>query len=362
MAKNQQPDSRRRTTQQEIADALKVSKMSVSRAFRGDPKCGPALRKRILQKAEELGYRPDPLQSLHMARLRAGGRGPKSTVAVLDMWDREHAVRSNSSLIRMLHGMRARAVELGLAVEVFAPMQEGYSGTRLEKILWTRGIRGMIALPLPPGMSALDLKLDKLASVALGYSLHEPDIDRISHNHFEAMWEVMGRLRERGKRRVGLALSEELENRVGYRWHGAYHEFMRRHSDLVESATFVVPTGEQFTRFSASTEKLFLRWLDRRGLDAVVSLSPCILDLLDERNSAGGEPVEFVDLDWYPGKYAEPRRPLRMWVNQRYESLGAAAVNHVFGLWARNAYGIPKEPQTVLIKGVVGNYEIPRGR
>lgn len=48
---------KKRVTMQDIADALGVSKVTVSKALNDKDGVGPELKEDILQKAEEFGYR-----------------------------------------------------------------------------------------------------------------------------------------------------------------------------------------------------------------------------------------------------------------------------------------------------------------
>ncbi|MDH5295061.1 MAG: LacI family DNA-binding transcriptional regulator, partial [Acidimicrobiia bacterium] len=61
----------RRVTIDEVAERAGVSVATVSRAVRGLPNVSPATRKRVLQAAGELKYRPDP----NASRLAAGKSG-----------------------------------------------------------------------------------------------------------------------------------------------------------------------------------------------------------------------------------------------------------------------------------------------
>jgi transcriptional regulator with XRE-family HTH domain len=57
-------------TMQEVADRAQVSRMTVSRALRNDPKISLATRERVQQIARDMGYRTNALVSALMSNLR----------------------------------------------------------------------------------------------------------------------------------------------------------------------------------------------------------------------------------------------------------------------------------------------------
>src|SRR5688500_17522818 len=73
-----------RVTLQTVADAVGVSRMTVSNAFSRPDQLSPAMRERILATADELGYAgPDPAARA-LARGRAGAVGVVMTESLGD--------------------------------------------------------------------------------------------------------------------------------------------------------------------------------------------------------------------------------------------------------------------------------------
>src|SRR5437763_1467974 len=71
----------KQTTLRDIAAKAGVSVMTVSRALRNHPHLASETRARILQLAERLGYRPNPMVSALM-RYRGAGRRTPSALAL----------------------------------------------------------------------------------------------------------------------------------------------------------------------------------------------------------------------------------------------------------------------------------------
>ena len=66
-------------TLQQIAQLAGVSRSTASRVINGHPNVRPAVRERVWQVINELGYRPNPI-----ARLLATSRTSESDTAQLD--------------------------------------------------------------------------------------------------------------------------------------------------------------------------------------------------------------------------------------------------------------------------------------
>jgi len=336
---------KKRVTMQTIADALGVGKVTVSRAFKGDPKCGAALRAKILAKAEALGYAPDPLQRVHMAQLRAGTAAEQGAVIVmLDVHDRGRGLEENVSNARFVRGARDRAESIGLKLEVFRPFADGIPLQRLMGIFRARGIHGLIMGPVPEERSELDLKLDGVAAVAIAHSLRAPALHRVGHNHYAALRSVMERMYAQGTRRFGLALQPDMDARVGQRWHAAFSEFRRTHTSCRFS--FYEPELSVAEKMpDEATRRAMEAWLDAEEPGVVFGISAWLPAALAVLRPEGG--CRYVDLDWYPGKFPMPVAG----IDQNFEGIGAAAVDEIMALWGRQEYGVPEASKTILLQG-----------
>jgi DNA-binding LacI/PurR family transcriptional regulator len=346
--------SKQTVTMQMIADAVGVGKVTVSRAFRKDPKCGAALRERILAKAAEVGYVPDPLQRIHLAQLRTGRRAERGRViALLDVHDRGSGLEELASNRRFVVGAQARAAELGMRVEIFRPVVEGISLERMSGVWRARGIHGLIVGPVSDTRNRLPLKLDEIAAVAIAHSLLEPQLHRVGHNHYAALRRVMERIHAEGGRRFGMALQPDMDARVGQRWHAAFHEFGRTHREC--SLALIEPVQSTMeARASAKTLRYLKAWLKREKPEVVFGISCWMPEALRETDP--GRKVRYVDMDWYAGKFAEQVEG----IDQQFEEVGAAAVDEVVAQWGRREYGVPEGAKTVLLMG--GTAPLARGK
>src|SRR6185436_11298443 len=99
---------------------------------------------------------------------------------------------------------------------------------RLDTILQSRGIHGLLLLPSwdAPDFSALSWS--RYAGVYTDYNLMEPALNGVCSDHYSSMLMTLERLREKGYRRPGLFIE-----------HGRNERLHRRHA-----AAFLVYQGE----------------------------------------------------------------------------------------------------------------------
>src|SRR4051794_29993861 len=105
---------------QDIADAARVSKATVSLALRNHSSIPPATRTRIQTIAEELGYRPNPLVSALMSyqRARQPNRPRDLTLAMVINFSRRGEWKNYLSE-DLLSQAAGRAQQLGFVLEEF---------------------------------------------------------------------------------------------------------------------------------------------------------------------------------------------------------------------------------------------------
>src|SRR5437868_6773833 len=207
---------------QDIAVKAGVSTMTVSRVLRKDPKVSPELRQKIQRIAQQLGYRANPLVSAFMSNRRARKPihydlklGFITSFSTCDGWKQFRLYRE------FFTGAATKAEQHGYRLEEFWLDEPGMTPRRLNQILLTRNIHGVLVAPLPEPQGCIGLDLENLAAVAFGYSLSQP-LHRVSNHQFRSMQLLMIKLRELGYRRPGLALSASLDGRVLHQWLGGF--------------------------------------------------------------------------------------------------------------------------------------------
>lgn len=199
----------------DVAAAAQVSRMAVSRAFRTGASIRPELRARILEAAERLGYRPDPLVTKLMTSFAQ--RRPvnyRETLGVLwwpERWKRSVSPASFAAKLRA--GLEASAVHHGCRIDHFIVGKT--STAALARVLAARHIQGVILTPpTTPDAAPPPLDWTRLSVMVVGSSLREPAFNRVHQDHYAAMVSVVNRLRKRGFTRPALVVNPGLEERM----------------------------------------------------------------------------------------------------------------------------------------------------
>jgi len=210
------------------------------------------------------------------------------------------------------------------------------SEARLGSILANRGICGVVVGPLaqPHGVVRLPWRL--FASVAIGYSLHEPILHRVGHDNFETMTALLSECAARGYRRIGLAVAAVDNLRVNHLWVAGYLAGRYR----VPTATLVPPLVT--ADWNRAT---FLRWFQRHRPDAVICISPQVVAWLRAAKVTVPGRVGVATAYWMP-ENAELAG-----FDQDFEKIGAAAVDLVIAQLQRNERGLPDQPSVLLLRG-----------
>ena len=315
-----------------IAREAGVARSTVSKALRDDSTIPARRCAEIKQVAQRLGYHPNPMVSTLMAQLHGRRRrSDPNHIAWLDLWSDSSSVPIMKPLLK---GARQRAAELGYGIEVHRPIAEGMSPDRLRQILNARSQWAVIIPPVPESLMRYPLDLRGLAGVTVGTSLHEPVMHRVSPNHYQGAQLACVRLRANGFRRIGLALSPELNYRVEGKWLGAFLAEQQSWPSSHRIRPLLVGAGERIA---------FERWIQQQDPDVILLAEPQV-----DAWRAGyrGQARQGLTAAWL---HLETERKGVWHVDYHAERLGAAAVEVVIGQIHRNERGSPAISNTLLL-------------
>lgn len=324
-------------TMADVGRATGVSQAAVSLAFRRDPSIPVETRKRIFAAATRLGYRRHAAISSLMAQIRASRPAPiKAELGAITFWADRSEFARNATWQEQWRGARARAAQLGYALEEFC-IGPAMTQRRLISVLNARNIDGLLIFPLStPG--AMSVSLARFSVVAIGYTLVAPQFHRVATAHFDAVLIALGQLRKRGYRRIGLVLDEQLNPRVRRNWQAAFLAYGLELAQLSSDA--ILPLSPQ------GGDDAFARWMRSYRPDAVVcgGAHPIRSWLANLGHSVPDE-VGIVRL-------AALRADERCaHIDERWTDVGATAVDHLVGQMVRNARGVPRRPTLTLVRG-----------
>jgi LacI family transcriptional regulator len=307
-----------------LAAELGVAPITVSRALRGLDLVRPELAARVQTLAKRRGYKTDPVVSEVMGGLgRAKGVRYRETVAFV--WTHE---RSESAAEE--RGAREGAEALGYRVEIVKPWTQGLAEHDVSRILWSRGIRGVL---LAPNYSRPDpryeLEWAKFAAVLLGSSLVNTGLPRVARDYYHDARLAMARMRAAGCARPGLVLDTSTHERTDRRYAAAFLEHGGA-ANRIFLAEHEREDGEERQRFEA--------WLERCGADSLA--------------------VDCAQAErWATTKVRRIRLVLRAGqegpgVRADFARVGREGMRLLDGLLRENRLGLAEAPVSVLVPGV----------
>ena len=182
-----------------------VSHVTVSLALRNSPKLPLARRREIQAVAERVGYRPNPMASA-LAHFKQSSKVQpiQAGLAWLNFWPEPQQLHRHAEFARYWQGARMAAETLGYRLEELVCGSDPPSIARLQKVLLSRGIGG-IMLP-PQQQRRLDwtgLDWEGFSAVRLGRSEPTPRLHTVAADQVANTILGFNEIRARGYARVG---------------------------------------------------------------------------------------------------------------------------------------------------------------
>ncbi|MFA6960143.1 MAG: LacI family DNA-binding transcriptional regulator [Opitutaceae bacterium] len=312
----------------EIAAVIGVSVMTVSKVLRGEGRISKTMRERVKAEAARRGYQPNP-HGVGLVRARKG-QGWRGTLALLVGHKEANPRTANPPhplhyhYPRMVAGVRTRAAELGYGLDVFWVYEPGLSAERLEMILWTRGIEGLVLLSVQPG--EISINWTRYACAYLGRPENADGVAFAWADFYSATRLAYLKTREAGYRRIGLVIDTVHDRLTEGRCTGACVATQLSCKDPRVNP-LICPVD-------ALNRSVFSDWMEREGVDAVLSLRNRTQEWLTVATRTNSPGVGRADLDLRTcdGRIAGIWMP--------YERIGMAGVDLVNGQLQRNERGL----------------------
>lgn len=318
-----------------IARRLNLSKVTVSNAMRGSGRLSEATRKRVMETAKQMGYRPNPLVTALMSNLRRRRSGRRCTLAFLNFFPGKDDWKDHPTFVQFHRGATQRSEELGYRLEPHWQGEVGGNNKRLGNILYARGIPGLIIAPLPAGAARIDLEWGRFATVAIGQTFRQFSAHRVSNHQVHTVRLAVQTLMERGVRRIGLTVPKMDDEKVENAWLAGV---------IAAQFHFGLPAVRPMA-MAEFTPQAVVAWVKKERVEAVLSTNNSPMIWLRRAGVRVPEDVGFVHLDWSPEKGDLAG------VDQRSDLIGAAAVDLLIEQLNNNETGVPARAKTVLIDG-----------
>lgn len=322
-------------TLRSLARSLGLSRTTVSDALRGSPRVDPNTAARVKKAARDAGYRRNPLAGALMSELRRSrGSAFRGVIAAIDLNEPSRPAASALYHKELVAGAEERAAELGFKVERFVAGNGGISVQRLDSILQSRGIHGVVLLPAwdEPDLTSLDWST--FSGIYTDYIIEHPALHSVCPDHYRSLLATLQKMIALGYRQPGLFLQKHQDERLQYRWGAAFRAFQETHPELKTVPPLIV---DNYSR------EEFLRWFKRHKPDVVLAHNTEALDWMESAGAKVPDSHGFFCLNiWMKtrpcaGLDLQPR------------TLGARATELLIGQLQHNETGIPEWPSTTTI-------------
>lgn len=324
-------------TVRSIARALGLSHTTVSDALRGKGRVDPVTIERVRRAAQEMGYQRNPLAAAVMSELRRSRGGTfRGVLAALDLYEpgREPHGTFHQELCQ---GGSERAGQLGFKLERFVVGVDGMTVHRLDGVLRSRGIDGVLLLPswYAPDWSQLDWS--RYAGVYTDYMIERPALHCVCCNHYRSMLSVLAELGARGYRRPGLYIERGRDERTQHRFSAAFRSVQENGAGVIEPVPPLLWTERRRHEFTG--------WFRRHRPDVVLSHFTDVIEWMEGCGARVPATHGFVSLNVL--YRAQPCAGL----DQQPRELGARSVELLIAQLQRNERGVPRWPTTTTILG-----------
>ena len=330
---------KRLITQQAVAEAVGLHYSTVSLALRNDPRLPQKTRDRVQAAAKRLGYTPNPLVSLLMARVRRGNVEYRGTLAYVHTVPAD-GYRPNQVARNFLAGATRRAGELGYRLDHFNLSAEPREATSLTRVLQARNITGVIVNHSPSPACPdhhLPFDLSPFAAVSIGVPVIRPALHYVANDQYMRPILAARELLALGYRRPGLVIKEPFDLFMAHRCSAGFWA-VQQYGPEIE----VVP----ILRIDPAKDRSSLeRWLKEHRPQVVLGTDISICQLLEETGARVPQDLGWVHLDRMP----QHAPSAGVYGNSEYT--GAAAVEMVVSQLHRGESGPPPRPSSYLVAG-----------
>lgn len=319
----------------DVARAAECDRSTVSLALRNDPRITVETRERISRVAKDLGYRINPVIAAWVSARRASRPVSQHvSVAYLTCHAPSFRWKADTHFLSIFEGAREQAQQFGFYLEEFRLADYARDLRRLNSVLTTRGVQGIIVGPGLESHSITGLNWEHYALVTIGYALVSPVLHRITEDHALGMKLAFAAALQAGYRRIGLSITRNHNPARRERWLGSYLFEQFHH----------LPPEEHIPIFSPHTAHITqAAWRKKYRPDIVLVDDPLVW-----KNT----PVPHLC-------YAVSDPDDRPGVHENNREIGRHAAQLLISLVTSNSRGIPSVRQSVLVEPRVAFEGIP---
>jgi LacI family transcriptional regulator len=336
-----------RPTLRDIAGAVGCHYSTVSLALNDHPRIPSETKNRIRETAERLGYRRDAaLSALCAYRAMKRPVQEQAVLAWVTNYATENRWKQSACNLDYFEGANRRAEERGYRLETFWLAARDMTPERMSRILWTRGIQGLL-LPPQEHRTSINLAWKNFSAVTFGHTLLQPRLHLVSNHEYRSMGALFAELVRRKYRRIGLANLRDHDERVDHNWQAAYfveRQILARNNRL---PPLLLPDWD---------DAAFLSWVRHHRPDVVVTKLPNVLGVLKR---AGFRVPEDIGVAFHS---LDEKSPLLSGMKKNSFQIGVMAVDLVVDMLHRGERGLPDRPSLHMVEGSWSEGSTLRGR
>lgn len=310
----------RRTTLQDIADALGLNQSTVSRALHDSPRIPKKTCEQVKAMAAKLGYQKHPAYGfLSDCRWKRPFTNDGMVIGVVLAEERPG--------IHMIDSIHKEAMALGFRLAIFA-VKKG-RGHILHRILQARNISGIILAWDAYTALEDDFPLEYYSIVLARPRNERLPFVTVRDNPFEQTYTLLNELKHRGYKKIGLCTWREADSEIDDRIIGAYSCFCFNYPSFATIPPFTLSQSELYRLRDEHGLPLhcpgFDQWLARNKPDAVLGFNALVFYWIRKAGYRMPEDIGFIE-----------QRTIRSYaLNQ----IGAIAVNQLDLLMRQNKRG-----------------------
>lgn len=334
-----------RVSLRDIARKLDVSHVTVSLALRDHPRISEECRRRVQRLARKLGYRPDPML-VSLIAYRKGKRTAaiSATLGWLNRWPVAGDLRRLHEFDAYWNGARIAAEQAGYRLEEFS-VGPNLSAARLQQILVTRAVRGLLIPPHPPGISWVDFPFDwsQFALVRFGFSVSELKVHMVGNDQMRSAELAVRRIADAGYRRIGYVTAETPDRATDGNFRVGFIRGTEAVGGAVKLEPLVLP--RPLAGADERTLAVLKRWLARAEPDAIFTSEPALYAALESLGRRVPDDIALAASSVRDGGRIDAG------LDQNPLEIGRVAVNTLVELINRYERGFPDYCRRILVEG-----------
>ena len=227
-----------------------------------------------------------------------------------------------------------RAAELGFNLETFVVDPTKITVQRLDSILQSRGIHGLLVLPSWTSPDWSELNWSSYAGVYTDCVIDRPPLHCVCCNLYRSMFALLRRLARRGYRRPGLSLEQGHDERTQHQFSAAFRLFQEARPEVARVPPLVV---------EGCRRDDFVAWFHHYDPDVVLSHSTDVIEWMENCGARLPQTHGFASLN-----VLDQTRPCAG-LDQQPGELAARAVELLVAQLHRNDCGVPTWATTTTV-------------